>query len=174
MMDKATLVWLYCGLDWGKYGDLDSAYHGNLTTMNGARREAMRPLIGKDLKLSNHGVQMWNRAQMVMSGDYDGCPDTFAKIVNTAKAARLANKWGRGPNGFKFSSADMKVLRALGQNPGTHWQFMSSVYGYRTVAALEAAGLIKWRGFDEKYPKWGWYTLEPDAIHLLDDLNGLA
>ena len=173
-MNKEMLVWMYCGLSWAQFGDLDSAYHGTLATINGARREAMHPLIGKDVKISDIGTQMWARAQLVMGGDFDGCPDTFAKITDTAKAARLANKGGLAPAGMKLCSTDFKVLRALGQNPGLHWNFLTSVYGYRTVKGLEAVELIKPHCFDERYPKLGWYTLTNEAIRLLEDLNGRA
>jgi len=170
-MDKQMLVWMYCGLDWGKYQDLDSAYHGTLATVNGARREAMHPLISKDCQASDLGCQMWARAQIVMRGDYDACPDTFVTFDDCAKAARLVNKYGRGPAGMKMCAADLKVLRAVGRNPGLSWGFLTTVYGWRTVKSMEDAGLLEARGMDDRYPKWHWYVLTGDAIHLLDDLG---
>lgn len=169
-MEKRDLIWMYCGLNYAQYDDLTDAVQRVLVTMNGARRMAMKELINKDLTATELGVKLYERGVGVL--EYDtGEPDSFARIVDTAKAARMANKWS--PEYFKYCSADFKLFRSLAQNPGLHWQFLTTVYGFRTLHNLQEAGLICRCGFDD-CQKWGWYTLSPKIINLLDDLNGLA
>lgn len=174
-MNKEQLIELYCGLEWPKWQDLDSAYYGRLRTMNGARRAAMHPLITADLKVSELGGHVWGRGHIVMSANFVNVPDTFAKILDTAKAARLANKWGGlFYDNHRFTSEDFKIMRSLGQHPGTSREWLCRVYSFRRLDILEGMGIILRYMLDQQYPKWSWYSLSMSSIYLLNELDGEA
>lgn len=171
--EHERLIWEYCGLTEGQFLDLQDAFHVRLRTMNGARRHVLRELIDHTFHITELGIKVYQRALWVCGPGFDLSPDTLAAFKvrdDTARAARLVNRQFKDRvNGLKVTSAHMKVLAALGMQPGLSENWLTSVYGWRTAHDLIDAGLTYSNGFDQSVV-WRWYALQVTAMHLLDDL----
>lgn len=174
-MDKTErLLWEYCGLTFAQYGCLRDAVDGMLFSMNGARRQVMQELIGQDLKATDAGEKLYQRARKAI-GDGIIEPDCVVAVENTAKTARLINNFVRNHRKYlmQIHSAHVKVLLALARQPGLSWRFLMAIYGHNTVMSLWNAGLIVLQSFDGQ-KDWGWFVLSSQARALLQMVDGLA
>lgn len=174
MHKNERLIWEYCGLTIAQYGDLRDAMDGMLFSMNGARRQVMDALIGQDLKATEAGEKLYQRAGWAFGDEITFEPDCVVAVQSAAKAARLINRqFGDRTGGLTVHSAHVKVLLALARQPGLSWRFLMAIYGYHTVISLWNAGLIVLQSFDGQ-KDWGWFVLSGQALTLLQTVDGLA
>lgn len=172
MSTNERLLMEYCGLTEGQFIDLADACDGVLTAMNGARHQVMSELVGKDLRATQTGQRMYERARNVIDRNFDGSPDIIATFQDTARAARLINKqFPDQVRGKKVTSADVKLLVMVGRQPGLSMRYLTGVFGHATINQMIEYGLMRRNALEGSSTEWAWFTLPIKMIHLIEDLN---
>ena len=172
MTTNEQLLLEYCGLTHGQFIDLADAWLGVLNSMNGARRQVMNELVGPDLRITQAGQRMYERASNVIDRNFDGSPDIIATFQDTARAARLINKqFSDQVRGKKMTSADVKLLVMVGRQPGLSMRYLTGVFGHTTINQMIEYGLVRRKAFEGSSTEWAWFTLPIKMIHLIEDLN---
>lgn len=172
MTTNEQLLMDYCGLTEGQFIDLADAWLGVLNSMNGARRQVMNELIGPDLRITQAGQRMYERASNVIDRNFDGSPDIIATFQDTARAARLINKqFSDRVQGKRMTSADVKMLVMVGRQPGLSMRYLTRVLGHATIHHMIEFSLVRRHAFEQSSIDWVWFTLPIEMIHLIEDLN---
>ena len=151
-------LYIYTGLTEAQYLDLRDAAHGNLTSMHGARRQAMSELIDENLKITEFGKSVFLRAVNRMNGVIPK-PLVAEYSLNALRFKKYLQK---NLGGMTFTTAHAKLIYGLARCPEQSYNILADGYGIRTIKELEERYLIS--GTPRKYH---YYSLTRLAINWL-------
>jgi len=152
-------LYIYTGLTEAQYLDLRDAAHGNLTSMHGARRQAMSELIDENLKITEFGMAVFKRAVKAMVTEKLPAPIVDAEQINALRFKKYLQK---NLGGMTFTTAHAKLIYSLARCPEQSYNVLVDGYGTKTINDLRVNFLIA--GTPRKYY---YFSLTGKAINWL-------
>jgi len=150
-------LYIYTGLTEAQYLDLRDAAHGNLTSMHGARRQAMSELIDENLKITEFGMAVFKRAAEL----FTIYPKPLIEDV-PLNAMRFKKYLQKNLGGMTFTTAHAKLIYSLARCPEQSYNVLVDGYGTKTINDLRVNFLIA--GTPRKYY---YFSLTGKAINWL-------
>lgn len=143
-MKDTEILDIYAGLTEAQFADLKAAYLGQLSNMNGARRQAMQELIVVDAITNN--LRTTALGNLVYEETYDCLNgripegEWFEDYLGDLSGRSLAAKM-RKIEGFEWvRSEHAKLLIGLGKCPGQAYRHLVKGYGERTIREAHEKG----------------------------------